>query len=304
MDYNDNQIKEIINKYSSFVDSISCDEKIKNLLYLIVPAFIVRYSLDNERLILNTFKDVKIVIDDEENINNPAFYQGIPYIDNDNVYISKTIVIKHFKTDFLVGLLNNLVHEYNHALNSYNNPYFKDDNYIYIRTGLTYIKYSKIGLKAVNKDDSYILEEILNTFQTEEVLNIIHSFKKYEFSNPKVRNALYILDTHMESNYELGYYYLEKFFSKDLLSNKTFTSTLSNLRLKGEVNDIEYWFNNITGIKDSYNKLISYLIKLNDLRNKKPSFFFGERKLKKDLRYLYKEVLYIINTFNNNCTFK
>ena len=70
-----------------------------------------------------------------------------------------------------------------------------------------------------------------------------------------------------------------------------------------EIN-IEYWFNNITGIDNSYNKLIEYLLKANELTKKKNKTIFGKNKTINKLKELYKNILEIINTFNNNCNFK
>lgn len=302
MNYSENEIKIIIDKYIDFVDSLNYNytEEIKNLLYIIVPAFVIRYSLDNEKMIRNTFTEVPILQSKETDENVPAYYTAIPeYIEN-NLKIFKAIIIRQNQNG-LVGLLDSLVHEYNHALNSYNNPYYVKDEKIYIRTGLCYLVYDNKTLEAVKKEDSFILEEVLNTYQTEQIINIIHSFKKYTFTNPKINTALYFLDNHIKDKFDSEAYYIEKFFSEDLLKNKTFTSTLSNLRLKGYIEDIEYWFNNITGIKDSYNIFINNMLKINDLKFKKTTFKFQERKIRNKIISIYKEEKQIIETFNSNC---
>ena len=48
------------NRYISFVDGISNEmdypNSIRHLLYVVVPAFIINYGVDNERLILECFR--------------------------------------------------------------------------------------------------------------------------------------------------------------------------------------------------------------------------------------------------------
>lgn len=306
MKYNEKQLEIIFNKYISFVDNLNFkyDGKINNLLYLIIPAFIIKYGLEYEKVILNTFKSVPIIIDDTGNKNIPASYVCVPSYKNDELILTKGVIIHDYKDSNLVGLLDSLVHEYNHALNSALNPFKFDENTLHIRTGLSNFNYDKNTLKLQKKDDAYILEEVLNTNQTEEIINIIHNFKKYSFIDSKINTAIYILDNHIDTSFKSDSYYLENFLSKEILKNRTFISTLSKLRIEGSVEDIEYWFNNITGIDNSYKKLIEYLLKANELTKKKNKTIFGKNKTINKLKELYKNILEIINTFNNNCNFK
>lgn len=306
MKYNEKQLEIIFNKYISFVDNLNFkyDSKINNLLYLIIPAFIIKYGLEYEKVILNTFKSVPIIIDDTGNKNIPASYVCVPSYKNDELILTKGVIIHDYKDSNLVGLLDSLVHEYNHALNSALNPFKFDENTLYIRTGLSNFNYDKNTLKLQKKDDAYILEEVLNTNQTEEIINIIHNFKKYSFIDSKINTAIYILDNHIDTSFKSDSYYLENFLSKEILKNRTFMSTLSKLRIEGSVEDIEYWFNNITGIDNSYKKLIEHLLKANELTKKKNKTIFGKNRTINKLKELYKNILEIINTFNNNCNFK
>lgn len=306
MKYNEKQLEIIFNKYISFVDNLNFkyDSKINNLLYLIIPAFIIKYGLEYEKVILNTFKSVPIIIDDIGNKNIPASYVCVPSYKNDELILTKGVIIHDYKDSNLVGLLDSLVHEYNHALNSALNPFKFDENTLHIRTGLSNFNYDKNTLKLQKKDDAYILEEVLNTNQTEEIINIIHNFKKYSFIDSKINTAIYILDNHIDTSFKSDSYYLENFLSKEILKNRTFISTLSKLRIEGSVEDIGYWFNNITGIDNSYNKLIEYLLKANELTKKKNKTIFGKNRTINKLKELYKNILEIINTFNNNCNFK
>ena len=113
----------LVIKYFSFVDEISdyyqYGSNIKHLLYLIIPAFVTKYSIYKEDLILNVFREVKVFISTEINRTTEAYYTSIPYDNNHHVSTVKYIIIKNYKNISLVQLLDNLVHEFNHAVNSY-----------------------------------------------------------------------------------------------------------------------------------------------------------------------------------------
>lgn len=306
MKYNDIQMNIIFEKYIKFVDDLPYNyiDNIKNLLYIIVPAFMLKYGLDNERTILNTFKDVRILIKEGSNKRVQAFYKSVPIKEDDKIILHKFIVLQNYHDNSLVELLDNLVHEYNHALNSENNEISYNEDVVLLRTGLSYIKYNKNTLDFISKDNNYILEEILNTKETEEIINIIHSFMNYKFDNKKINTALYFIDNHIKDKYSSESYKLETFFTKELTSNRTFMATLSNLRIKGSIEDIEYWFDNITGIKGSYENLVNIIIKTTDIKNKEPKWILGKNKWKRKINELYKNALSIISTFNNNCNYK
>ena len=62
------------NRYISFVDEISNDmnypNSIRHLLYVVVPAFIINYGIENERLILECFRKTKIYLSNNIPDNN------------------------------------------------------------------------------------------------------------------------------------------------------------------------------------------------------------------------------------------
>lgn len=306
MKYNEIQMNIIFEKYIKFVDELPYNyiDNIKNLLYIIVPAFMLKYGLENERTILNTFKDVRILIKEGSNKRVQAFYKSIPIKDGNDIELHKFIVLQNYHDNSLVELLDNLVHEYNHALNSENNEISYNENKMSVRTGLSYIVYDKDTLEFISKENNYILEEILNTKETEEIINIIHSFLNYKFDNKKINTALYFIDNHIKDKYSSESYKLETFFTKELTSNRTFMATLSKIRIKGAIEDIEYWFDNITGIKGSYKNLVNIIIEVTNIKNKEPKWIFGKNKWKRKINELYKNALSIINTFNNNCNYK
>ena len=85
----------------------------------------------------------------KENKVVTAYYSSTP-IKVDNEYKTKKImVIQNYNNIGLIDLLDNLVHEFNHAINSYINEIKETKNYIYLRTGLTYRIFRKDDLSFV-----------------------------------------------------------------------------------------------------------------------------------------------------------
>ena len=251
----------LVEKYIPFINNLSnkyqYNSNITHLLYLIIPAFISKYSLTKEQLILSTFQNVKIIISPEKDKNIQAYYTSIPSYQENKIVTTKYIIIKNYENISLIQLLDNLVHEFNHAINSYQQEIKIKDNILFLRTGLTFASYTLPNLTPLKKDASYILEEILNTNQTEQIINIIKTYQ--DTSNFEISNTIYAINNETTSNYTSKSYYLENILFKKILENKTFISTLNNLRITGNIEDIEYWFNNITAIPNSYNLLNNYL---------------------------------------------
>ena len=90
----------------------------------------------------------------------------------------------------------------------------------------------------------------------------------------------------------------------NLLTNNTFIYTLENLRIEGNIDDIEIWFNNITGIKDSYNIIIKKLNKIMELENKLANIKHFKNFTINKIKSQINDIKYIIDTFNKNCNFR
>ncbi len=296
----------MVHKYISFVDEISYkyqyDSNIKHLLYLIIPAFVTKYSIYKERLVLDTFRDIPIIIGKDDSELVQAFYTSIPRYYQNNIVTKKYIVIHNYHGISLVQLFDSLVHEFNHAINSYLNEIMVKDDVLYLRTGLSYSKYHIPELTPMDKDNSYVLEEILNTHQTEEIINIIKSYN--DPFDIEINNTIYSLNHETDSQYTSKAYYLENSLMKSILLNKTFLSTLNNLRISGDISDIEYWFDNITGKDNSYSRLINYLKEILELEEKYSSQKFFKNRTIEKIKDLIHKVLDIINLFNQNCNYK
>ncbi len=295
----------VIQRERQFIDKISdqyqYDNNIRHLLYVIIPAFIIKYGSSKEKLILNAFRDIRIVVSNAKDKYVKAYYSSRPKRTENGIETEKFMVLQNYKGTNLVDLIDNIVHEFNHAVNSYVNEVKETKNYIYLRTGLTYRIYQKSTLSFIKKDTSYMLEEIINTKQTEEIINIMKSFDQ---SNPDISNTIYAINSETSHQYSSNSYYLESSICKKILENRTFINTLANLRINGEVYNINKWFDDITGDEGSYKDLV-YLI--NEVYNLEVEY--ASKKLLKGLllnriRDTSKSVMRIVEKFDRNVNFR
>lgn len=296
----------LVEKYFSFVDQISLqyeyDGNIKHLLYLIIPAFVSRYGFQNERLILDVFQHTIIRVQEDNHALEEACYTAIPKLVLDKVIPYHFIILKKYSKDSLVQLLDNLIHEFNHALHSFRKEIQIEKEVLKLRTGLTHVCYKMPELTPLAKENTYLLEEILNTIQTEEMVNLIKSYRAP--SHAMLMNTVEAINHETETKYRSKSYYLETVLFQHILENRTFTSTLNRLRLSGDIDDIEGWFDNITGILHSYQDLNHYLVKIMELEIE-----LGKRKYFKGMviskiRNLLEKCFVVIDTFNQNCHYK
>lgn len=295
----------IIQKEKPVIDDIcqkyGYDVNIQHLLYVIIPAFIIKYGLNKENIIINAFKDIRILITNEADKFVKAYYTSKPRKIGTEIQTVKYMVLQNYEGTNLVDLIDNIVHEFNHAINSYINEIKVTKSYIYLRTGLTFRIYKKEDLSFLKKDPSYLLEEIINTKQTEEVINIIKGFDQ---KNKDISNTVYAINSETNHKYSSNSYYLEGYICKQILTNRTFINTLANLRITGEVYDINKWFDNITGEEGSYNELITLLSKIYSLEIE-----YTNRKILKGItlnkiRSISKKIMRIVNTFDKNVNYR
>ena len=295
----------LIEREKEFIDKISdeyqYDSNIRHLLYIMIPAFIMKYGANYEKLILNTFRDTQIIKSEKENKLVKAYFSSTPSYNMGEYQTRKVMVIQNYKDIQLVDLLDNLVHEFNHAINSYKNEVRVGSKYIYLRTGLTYRIFQKDTLAFVKKQSSYILEEIINTKQTSDIINVIKGFDQ---TSPSIGSTIYAINGETKSKYQSNSYYLQSYVCKEILENRTFISTLENLRLSGEVYDIDKWFDDITGEEDSYRTLNHYLEEIYLLEVKLVDQKIFRSRTIRNIRDISKQILRIIEKFNKNVNFR
>lgn len=293
---------KLVEKYIPFINNLSTqyqyDSNITHLLYLILPAFIAYYSIKKEPIILNTIKNTPILISPKKDKNIQAYYTSIPYYKNEKITTKKYIILQNYKNISLIQLLDNLVHEFNHAIHSNQQEIIQTDKYLLIRTGLTYSTYTLPNLEPIKKDSSYVLEEILNTYQTTQIINLIKNYHDPESA------TIYSINQETNSTYQSKSYQLETTIFKVILENKTFVSTLNNLRLSGNIQEIEEWFDHITNQKNSYQTLNQNLENLMILEKKLSTTKYLKGRIIKKIKSTKNKILNIIHTFHQNCTYK
>ena len=314
MNITNENINSILERYITFTNELSnkynYPSNIKHLLYLIIPAFIIRYGANHEKNILSCFEQTRITLSHTEDKHYVAYFARVlrerTLDGKQEYYTDKKVILNEYKTASFTGLIDNIVHEFNHAVNSINNEIKYDDNTVSIRTGLSYLNYNKSNLiPHAKKDPEITLEEIINTKQSADIINIINSFNSYNIENEEFKNTLYSVKHEISGDtYESKAYYLQSYITKDLMNNKTFIPTIENLRFKGFVDDIPSWFDNIIGRDGTYKKLVILLDDILELEKKySKAIFFKNYKLNV-IRNKISEVVEIVKDFDNKSIFK
>lgn len=312
MNINQDNINDFLNRYTIFINNLSMKynypDNIRHVLYIIIPAFIIKYGLREEKNILSCFEQIPIYINNSQNKVCTAYFKRELHLKEETgkYYTSKEIVINNYYGSSLIELIDNLVHEFNHAINSVTNEITWNSEEVSLRTGLSYINFYKDDIKKVkSKSCDITLEEIINTKQTESVIDIINSFNNYQIENEEVANTLYSLKHDIDNaGYKSNAYFFQSYICKELMNNKTFIPTVENLRYRGNVDDIAGWFDDITGIRESYKKLTSLLDEIlkkeSELEKVK---WFKKSKINK-IMSKSREVLDIVSLFEKNCIYK
>ena len=307
MQYTNEFINQLIEQEIIFSNQLKekyqYPDNITHLLYVIIPAFLLKYGMNHRQLLEKCFQEVPILIEDEHDEISQAYYVSIPKWENGKVITQKGIVLKNYKDIGLMQLLDNLVHEMNHAVNSIQNEII-EKNQILIRTGIVYNYFEKKNLTFLKKGEEIILEEVMNTKQTEKIIDIIKSMSQYNITNPIVENTLYAIHHAIDSNYHSNSYILESLVCKKLMDNKTFFSTLENLRMEGQIEDIHHFFDSIVGREGALLELSKYLKKSlelqKELQNQK---WFQKAKINK-IGEITQQAMKIVEEFDKNTIYR
>lgn len=118
------------------------------------------------------------------------------------------------------------------------------------------------------------------------------------------KNMLFALCKETEIPYKSKAYPLQVLISRQLLENKTFSSTLNNLRFSGNIDNIEEWFDTITGEKGSFINLCQSFNTLNKLEEKYLKRNIFKASIKNQIKITINKIMITINLFNNNCIYK
>ena len=305
---NYNNLDVYFDRYKKIIDEISLkknyDSNLKHLLYVIMTAFVFKYDLKCESNIIDCFKKTRIIFG-ETNLNISAFFDRKLLFYNNNYYTDKYILIGNTISNNYIKYIDTIINELNHAVNSIKNEVKEDTDKIYLRTGLSYSIYKKDTNIGIGKTNEYILEEIINTKQTEEIINIILKFSEQSVSDIEISNMLQSIKREINSdNYRSEAYQYESLICKDMLNNKTFYVTLEKLRFDGKIDDIIYWFDNIVGREGSYKELNNLLYVIHNLEidySKKKLF---KKNILRKIKSNTNRINDIVTDFNNNCIYK
>lgn len=306
---NNVNINFLFDKYSTFVNSVSdkynYDNNIRHLISLLLIAFVMKYDIRNEKIIMDCFSNTRIVVSNVKKDMEEAFFYRNLYFNRE--YISnKYIVINDFNKENYIELIDTLIHEFNHAINSMRNEIRVEENYIYLRTGLSYIIHDKKNLNsAISKSDEFILEEVINSNQTTDIINIIKNIdvdciELSEFSNFIIAVKKELLG----DNYVSKAYFLESKILEPLLKNKTFISTLEKLRFTGEIGEIEIWFDSIVNKNEEYKRINKLLREIFDLEMIYVNRKFFKKIIENKIKQRINSVKEIVNCFNDNCIYR
>ena len=303
----DEYLNTLLNQEIEFSNNLSkkynYPDNITHLLYLIIPAFIIKYGNNHRSIIEKCFDEVPIVIDDKQDKMYQAYYFSRPKYENGEIITVKGIVLSNYKDISLIQLVDNLTHEYNHAVNSIQNE-IQISDYVKIRTGINFNIFDKKTLSFIKKSDDTTIEEVINTKQTESIINIIKDLNNYNIENSTINSTLYSIQHIVGDSYKSHSYYLESIVCQKLMDNKTFISTFEKLRFDGYVEDLYHFFDNIVGKEGSFLKLASLLNKTLELTIElSKTKFFKNSKINK-IRSLTAEALTIVEQFNNNTIYK
>lgn len=304
MEYNDQFINDLFEKEIIFSNRLSnkynYPDNITHLLYLIIPAFILKYGIKYQTMIENCFSCVPIIIDDKQDKIYQAYYFSSPRKREEEIETTKGIVLKNYRNISLMQLIDNLVHEYNHAINSLNNEITVQDNEILIRTGLVYNFFNKEDLSFIKVGDELILEEVLNTRQSELIIDIIKNFSNYNLNNTTLINTLYSID----KNYKSNSYFLESLVCNRLVQNKSFISTMENLRFNGNIYDIHYFFDGVVGKDGSLLELCKCLNKSLELQKKLATIKIFKNSTMNKIKAVNTKASFIVSKFDQNTIYK
>jgi len=303
----DEYLNALINQEIEYSNNLSkkynYQDNITHLLYLIIPAFIIKYGNNHKSIIEKCFDEVPIVIDDKQDQMYQAYYFSHPKYVDGQVVATKGIVLKNYENISLIQLLDNLTHEYNHAVNSIQNEIEVSD-YVKIRTGISYNYFDLKTLNFIKKSSDITVEEVINTKQTESIINIIKDFNNHNIENSTITSTLYSISHIVGDGYKSNSYYLESIVCQKLMDNKTFISTFEKLRFDGYVEDLYHFFDNIVGKEGSFLELSDILNKTLELTKQlNNTKFFRNSKINK-IKDLTKRGMEIVNIFNNNTIYK
>ena len=267
-------IDQVVLTIDSMFENTNIPQSFKDYLYLICTGMILKYGRDYTKDIYSSINNTKYIyglVGLQDKLSKEEYEYLLPRLktnanaytissvrtENKQIKIQYKIIITKDRNNKL-QLLEYLTHELNHILSSLRNTFTKTNNGIYFRYGLF-----KTNLSTPNKKESgRIFNEIINTLETEDIINQLIELRKYKIYNHKFLDALKMLDTIKEQYTATGY---EPFVNlyRPLYNKKPFRDLIDKSMLEGNIESIEKEIN--TKLENSsYPEMISELDKLYD----------------------------------------
>ena len=274
--FNQNTINPFIDQVIYTIDSMfenkEIPQSIKDYLYLICTGMILNYGTTYSKDIYKAINNTRYIygIKDLNKLLTKEEYHSLinRVTESTNAYTLSTVTRqdKELKINYTIiiaknrnnkqQLLEYLTHELNHILTSLNNTFTHNNNSILFRYGLF-----KTDITSTKKDSGRIFNEVINTLETEDIINKLLSLRKYKIYNNKFNEAFKILDSIQEEYTATGY---EPFVNlyRPLFNKKEIKKLINKTMLEGSTDQIEELINKKLNNNSSYSEMISQLDEL------------------------------------------
>lgn len=261
-------LRDIAKKYNY-------SEELLDMMTYIYITFYMDFGKNCEFPLYDLFNKVKVIYDNgtvndialKNNFGSMPSESAAVTIFTPNLNIFKDASLKQKPQTILLGThvdaylatpmlkLEMLIHEVRHALMGYyNTNILLDQNTYYMRSGLQETYYSRndsVKEQFTTKKIGIILDEITNTYITENLVNRIMLFKKYKIENSNLRSYLNSIKTSQpDGKYRAIGYNSEVRLLYPLLINKTFINLINQHQFDGEIGIIKQFIENNTNICD------------------------------------------------------
>ena len=280
MFYTDEACNDLLNYSKFLVDQINkskyCPQELRVLQYVIFAGMISYYGFEYVDTIYKAFADPNFYytnsslseIMESNNIFDPSVENSIKNGDVGafvllrfgknglgKLYVNRDIYIIYTNDSNPDELLEKVVHEVNHVINSINNPICIKGGNEAVRSGL-----SIIGL--VDAERSYnMLEESVNVLQSAEIVEHILAFTQCDVKNAEIKRLLDKIKYAYGSKREgLGYENVVPLI-RPLYLNSEFNKVVKRQRMVGRIVPIKEHFERKVG-DGSYNEFCKTLDEL------------------------------------------
>lgn len=259
-------LKDIVNKYNY-------SEELLDIITFVYVSFYMNFGKSCDYPLYDLFNKVKIIYEsgsvDEISLRNgfgkiPSGSAAVT-IFNPNLKVFKDPSLKQNPQIILLGThvgeylatpalkLEMLAHEIRHALMGYyNTNILLDENTYYMRSGLNetyYFRDDNLENKFFTKILGNTLDEVTNTYLTENLVNRIMSFKKYRIDNNSLNAYLNSINTSQpDGRYRAIGYNPEVKLLYPLLLNEEFIRVVDRHEFNGEISIIKSFIEDNTSI--------------------------------------------------------